>query len=99
MAADAVVSHELKSLQGELSASRQARAAASAAASAATATVAKSTTDVQEEKELLDQLHEFADGVKTLFDEAEKSVSTHPTQSIVGALLVGILIGRLLGRR
>jgi hypothetical protein len=29
---------------------------------------------------------------------AEKGIAAHPAQSVVGALLVGILIGRLLGR-
>jgi hypothetical protein len=29
---------------------------------------------------------------------AEKGIEAHPAQSVVGALLVGILIGRLLGR-
>jgi ElaB/YqjD/DUF883 family membrane-anchored ribosome-binding protein len=32
-------------------------------------------------------------------EEAEQNVSEHPTASVVGALVVGILIGRLLGRR
>jgi ElaB/YqjD/DUF883 family membrane-anchored ribosome-binding protein len=34
----------------------------------------------------------------SFFDEAEKNIAAHPTESVVGALLVGILIGRLLGR-
>ena len=37
--------------------------------------------------------------VTGFFEEAEKSIATHPAQSVVGGLLVGILIGRLLGRR
>jgi ElaB/YqjD/DUF883 family membrane-anchored ribosome-binding protein len=99
MATDALVSQELKSLREELSVSRKERAAASAAAVTAPATVLEPAAETREEKELLDQIHEFADEIKTLFDEAEKSVSAHPAQSVVGALLVGILIGRLLGRR
>ena len=99
MATDALVSQELKSLREELSASRKERAAVSAAAVTAPATVPESAAETREEKELLDQFHEFADEIKTLFDEAEKGVSAHPAQSVVGALLVGILIGRLLGRR
>ncbi len=31
--------------------------------------------------------------------EVEKDIASHPAQSVVGALVVGILIGRLLGRR
>jgi ElaB/YqjD/DUF883 family membrane-anchored ribosome-binding protein len=48
---------------------------------------------------LRDQLGQFANELTNLFAEAEKGLSAHPTQSVVGALLVGILIGRLLGRR
>ena len=33
------------------------------------------------------------------FEEAEKSISAHPAQSVVGAFLAGVLVGRLLGRR
>ena len=51
-----------------------------------------------DEGELRDQLRQLTSEVTSFFDEAEKSISAHPTQSVVGALLVGILIGRLLGR-
>jgi len=37
--------------------------------------------------------------VKNFFAETEKNISAHPAQSVIGALLVGILIGHLLGRR
>jgi len=33
------------------------------------------------------------------FDQADKNIAAHPTASVLGALVVGILIGRLLGRR
>jgi ElaB/YqjD/DUF883 family membrane-anchored ribosome-binding protein len=99
MATDALVSQELKSLREELSASQQERAAASAAAVTAPASVPKTSAETGEEKQSLDEINDFAEEIKTLFEEAEKSVSAHPTQSVVGALLVGILIGRLLGRR
>ncbi len=102
MAEDAIVSRELKSLQEELSVSQRERAAASGHASpplvapAATAELAKETP---EEKELRDQLRALMDEVKIFFAETEKNISAHPTQSVIGALLVGILIGHLLGRR
>jgi len=99
MATDALVSQELKSLREELSASQQERAAASAAAVTAPPSVSKTSAEPGEEKQSLDEINDFAEEIKTLFEEAEKSVSAHPTQSVVGALLVGILIGRLLGRR
>ena len=99
MSPHALVSNELKSLREELSASQSERAAASGPAVTRAATIPEPVVETREEKELLDQIHEFADEIKTLFDEAEHSVSAHPMQSVVGALVVGILIGRLLGRR
>jgi ElaB/YqjD/DUF883 family membrane-anchored ribosome-binding protein len=99
MAGDVLVSRELKSLQDELSVSQKERATASAATSAAPTTAPEPAKETPDEKELQDQLHRFATELTSLFDEAEKGISAHPTQSVVGALLVGVLIGRLLGRR
>jgi len=101
MAADILVSRELKLLQQELSASRKDRAAppAATAADAAPPTAPKAVPETPDERELRDQLGQFASELTNLFTDAEKSISGHPTQSVVGALLVGILIGRLLGRR
>jgi len=104
MAGDVVLSRELKSLQEEISASQKERAAAFAAATTAAASAAPPSAvepieEAPEARELRDQLRELASEVTGFFEEAEKSISAHPTQSVVGALLVGILIGRLLGRR
>jgi ElaB/YqjD/DUF883 family membrane-anchored ribosome-binding protein len=100
MTADALVSRELKSLQQELSASRKDRAApAAAAAGAAPSSAQETVRETADEGELRDQLGQFARELTSLFNEAEMGISAHPTQSVVGALLVGILIGRLLGRR
>lgn len=98
MAADAVVSRELKSLREEVSAAQRDRLVATV--QPATLSIsAEPAPDSPEERELREQLHELANEVTSFFDEAEKSISAHPTESVVGALLVGILIGRLLGRR
>ena len=103
MATDAVVSGELKSLQEELSASQRERMSSilspAAAVSGATVTPPPSPTEAAEERELRDQLRELANEVTTFFEETEKNIAAHPTESVVGALLVGVLIGRLLGRR
>ncbi len=99
MAADVVVARELKSLQEELSVSEKERAAASSAAPAPLPIPAEPVTETPEERELRDQLRELANEVTNYFGQAEKTISAHPTESVVGALLVGILIGRLLGRR
>jgi hypothetical protein len=99
MAADGPVSQELKTLQEELSTSQKERAAAAAAAAAAPANAAGSIADTPDEKELSDHLGQFADELKGLFGGLEKNISAHPAQHVIGAMLVGILIGRLLGKR
>lgn len=99
MASDVLVSRELKSLQDELSTSQKQRAAASATAEAAPTTTPEPPEETTDEREVRDQLRHFASELTSLFDEAEKGISAHPAQSIAGALLIGILIGRLLARR
>ena len=100
MATDVLVSRELKSLQDELASAKNNRIAVveqSAAASPPPACATEAST--LDEAELQGYLRQLADEVTELFGEAEKSISAHPTQSVAGALVLGILIGRLLGRR
>ncbi len=92
MSGDAVVTNELKSLQQELSASQKERLAVPPSA-------AEPVKESAEERELRDHLRDLANEVTSFFEEAEKTISAHPVESVVGAMLVGILIGRLLGRR
>lgn len=103
MAADAVVSRELKSLEAELSTSKRERASSTpssaAAASGTPATPLPPPQEAAEERDLREQLREFVNEATTYFEEAEKNIAAHPTESVVGALVVGVLIGRLLGRR
>ena len=99
MSADAVVSRELQSLREELSDAQRARVAAPVAAGGSAATAAEPAKETPEQRELGDQLRELADEVTGFFAQAENSISAHPAQSVVCALLVGILIGRLLPRR
>lgn len=102
MTADALVSRELRSLQDELLISQKERATPAAAVAAQSAAVSPSPTQpaaTVEDPELRDQLHDLASEVTSFFGEAEKTISAHPAQSVAGALLVGILIGRLIGRR
>jgi ElaB/YqjD/DUF883 family membrane-anchored ribosome-binding protein len=98
MATDVLVSRELKSLQEELSTSRKERASP-ASSSTGHPSVPEPRTEPSAELELQDQLRQFATELNNLFEGAEKGISEHPTQSVIGALLVGILVGRLLGRR
>lgn len=97
MAADATVYRELNSLREELSDAQRVTAPA-AAPSGSAAAAAEPPKETPEERQLRDQLRELGDEVTGFFTEAEKSISAHPAQSVIGALLVGILIGRLLGR-
>ncbi len=102
MAADAVVSRELKSLQDELAAGQRERLAASAPPPASPPPAASADAphaETAEERALLDQLRELANEVTHVFEEAEKNIAAHPAQSVIGALIAGILIGRLLGKR
>lgn len=102
MTADPVLSRELKSLHEELSAPRRERPsppADDASAGGKTAALASQPEDTGEGQQLHDELHEFVNTITEFFKEAEKDVLTHPTASVIGALVVGILIGRLLGRR
>lgn len=94
MAADTVVADELKSLHEELSASQKERLTAPSAPP----NPAQPVNERPEEHEVRDQLRELAGEVTSYFEEAEKTIAAHPAESVVSALLVGILIGRLLGR-
>ena len=98
MAADAVVSRELRSLQDELLTSQRERATAEPSTTAHASATPAPPAETAEEHELRQQLRELVNEVTTFFEEAEKNISMHPTESVVGALLVGVLIGRLLGR-
>ncbi len=97
MASDPVVSQELNSLREELAAARRERS--TAAASQAPPSPSPEPEVKPEKPEWRDQLGELADAVTSFLEEAEKDIAAHPAQSVIGALVVGILIGRLLGRR
>ena len=98
MSSDDVVSRELKSLREELSAAQRERPAAPVAP-ATQPSPAEPGSPGEERRELRDQLGELASAVTSFLEEAEKDIAAHPAQSVIAALVVGILIGRLLGRR
>jgi len=109
---DSVLSDELRSLQEEVAVAHRQRhmpAPSSPAAERISAggmptadgsvKVASAAPDeAAEERALRDQLDEFVDQVTQFFEDAEKNIAAHPAESVIGALLLGILIGRLLGR-
>jgi len=101
MATDAVVARELKALREELSIAQRGPAPVASPSPTADAPAIASISPQQtaEERELRERLRELASEATGFFEEAEKNIAMHPTQSVVGALLIGILIGSLLGRR
>ena len=98
MAGDVVVSRELNSLQEELLSVRRERVASPGQPATPPPSPAEAVNDTAEEHQLRDQLRDLMSEVTDFFKEAEKGIAAHPAQSVVGALLVGIVIGRLLGR-
>ena len=109
MPADPVLSRELKSLQEKLTASQRERGAdvkpahqapiTSGVVSIGTAPPAVPSPQLSEdEQRIRAQFSELADEITGFFEQAEKNISEHPIESVAGALLIGILIGRLLGR-
>jgi hypothetical protein len=107
-AGDPLLTRELKDLQDDVSISqrqrgsrREARAARGAHVVAREATSVKppdERADAADAQKLREQVNEFVEEVTGFFEEAEKNIATHPTTSVLGALLLGVLIGRLLGR-
>ena len=103
MAADTVLSRELKSLQDELSLARRERAARgdiqispkSSDAAAADAW----PQEPAEQAELRSQLGELIKEITAFAEDAEKNIAAHPAMSVAAAMLLGILIGSLLARR
>lgn len=102
MATDAILSRELKSLQEEMSSAKRESPSPVASAGAAAPTdkpTGAAPKDTDEEREAREQLREFVDELSKLAEEGSKNIAAHPIASMAGALVVGILIGRLLGRR
>jgi ElaB/YqjD/DUF883 family membrane-anchored ribosome-binding protein len=47
---------------------------------------------------LMDQMRTLAQEISAFAEETEKGVTNHPLTSVLGALVLGILIGRLFHR-
>jgi ElaB/YqjD/DUF883 family membrane-anchored ribosome-binding protein len=101
MTADAIISGELKSLNDELSASQQKRLSMPAERTSESgdtaAPVDQPEGTVEEQQE--GQLHDLVEAITGFVKDAEKNMAAHPAANAIGALVVGILIGRLLSRR
>ncbi len=102
MSNDSVLLHELKSLREEISSSqkeRLSRAADRAPAGDEAAGNPVQPIEAIEQRRLAGELRELVDAIKEFVQDAEKNASAHPAATAIGGMVVGILIGRLLGRR
>jgi ElaB/YqjD/DUF883 family membrane-anchored ribosome-binding protein len=100
MTTNSIVSRELESLRNELAQTQQVRrASGSAPEPIAQARAPEPIQESAHVQEMHDELRDLANEVAEFFDEAEKNIAAHPAQSVIGALLVGIVIGRLLASR
>jgi ElaB/YqjD/DUF883 family membrane-anchored ribosome-binding protein len=86
-------------LHAEIEALRREIAAMRAEQAAAKAGEAKVETEVESgAASLTDQLRSLAREISDFTEETEKGVVNHPLTSVLGALVLGILIGRVLPR-
>jgi ElaB/YqjD/DUF883 family membrane-anchored ribosome-binding protein len=102
MVADAEVSREPQSLQEKLSASQREHPSSPAdpvSASAGTAPQTSQPKDAADGQQLHGTVGKFVEAIAEFFEEAEKNVSVHPAAHMIGGIVVGILIGRLVRRR
>jgi hypothetical protein len=107
-AGDPIVTRELKALQDDVSTSQRRRRSRREARPAPNAGVAspepipakpQNEADPADAQKLGDELRELLHEASGFFEEAEKNVAAHPAASVLSALVVGILIGRLTARR
>jgi ElaB/YqjD/DUF883 family membrane-anchored ribosome-binding protein len=94
--ADTMLSHELDSLHDKLVALHHRRRSASA--ERPVGRKADRPTKTAEEQGFHGEILEFVRLIAAYVQEAKDNVSNHPGGGVLGAMVVGILIGRLLGR-
>jgi ElaB/YqjD/DUF883 family membrane-anchored ribosome-binding protein len=103
MAADSALASELAALKEELAALHRERRARPADQANAGRDAQRRSDAPQaaagEPHHLHGELRDLVKMVTECIEEAETNIKAHPTATVVGTLLVGILIGRLLGRR
>lgn len=94
--ADTILTHELESLHKKLAGSHRKRR--SQPTDHPSAKRAERPEKAVEEHGLHKEIQEFVKLVANYVEEAKGDISAHPSISVLGAMVVGILIGRLLGR-
>ena len=96
MTADTILTRELESLHQKLADMHRKRGSQSTARPAAKR--ADRPEKPAKEHGLHEEILEFVKLIANYVEEAKGNVSAHPSASVLGAMVVGILIGRLLGR-
>jgi hypothetical protein len=97
MTANTILTHELDSLHEKLAGLHRRRKSQPPADRPA-AKKADRPQKTAEEHGLHQEILDFIKQIASYVEEAKGNVSTHPAGSVLGAMVVGILIGRLLGR-
>ena len=93
MTADATLTHELDSLHEKLAGWHRKRRSQPADGPA--------TERADRRQQIAKEHGEFLEFIKLIaayVEEAKESAAAHPSGSVLGAMVIGILIGRLLGR-
>lgn len=100
MGATVAMSAEVKSLHEEAIAShRKRRSTAEDRAAKNTGIQTDHKRETADRQKLRKELSELVKAVTEFVQDAESNLSQHPAASVFGALLIGILVGRLLGRQ
>jgi ElaB/YqjD/DUF883 family membrane-anchored ribosome-binding protein len=84
---------EIEALRREIAAMRAERTAAVKADETRQETAAEPSP-----ASFIDQLHTLAREISAFAEDTEKGVANHPFTSVLGALVLGILIGRVIHR-
>ena len=102
MSGDSLLLRELKGLREEISASRKERSAAAVERSPGegkTSDVPIEAIEAAGEPQIDGQLREALEAIKEFGQTIEENATSHPAATAVGALIIGVLIGRFIGRR
>ena len=96
MTANAILTHELDSLHEKVASLHRKRKSQPPDPPAAKRIDRQQKT--AEDHGLHKEILEFIKLIANYVQEAKGNVSAHPSASVLGAMVIGILIGRLLGR-
>ncbi len=101
MTADSELSRELAALHDELSAARREQPSSPGDRQQAGGTneAPRQAQGSGANGQTAEQIQDFIDTVKEFIEDAEHNVSEHPAAGVIGAFLLGIIVGRLIWKR